>query len=297
MPRLGSPDGPPAGRIVEIVPAPTKIVVRSPAFGRIVFENLDPNILLGDLKENIRNRLVLPPTRAVDLSAWGVALQDDWKTLQQCHVKNNGQLDMRTCLVQVPSELRYLERVRAVCTALETRNIALDSMRCTGFELKQKIHQGLLCADHAWFDKQGERTAVTGGTLLATANVAANPTADLPAIRLGEELITTIPHLGEMGKGKPVTVIRARQGGPPINVVDTNVVQLVLTPDKQKISFQGVEIADSTMVWALGCRTDDTIELEFESPAVPPILTLLRTPDKPKEKKKGGGKKGKKGKS
>ena len=288
MPRLGTP-GPPAGRIVEVVPAPTKIVVRSPVFGRIAFENLDPNLLLGELKEMVRARLVLPPTRAVDLALWGVVLTDDWKTLQECHVKDNGQLDMRTFLVQVPSR-ESLERVRVVCTALETRNIDLDSMRCTGLELKQKIHQALLCAGHAWFDKHGVRTAVTGGTLLANANVAANPTADLAAIRLGEELITTIPHLGEMGKGKPVGVIRARQGGPPINVVDTNVVQLILTPDKQKLSFHGVEISDSTMLWSLGCRSDDTIELEFESPVVPPILTLLRTPDKPKEKKKGGGK-------
>ena len=64
--------------------------------------------------------------------------------------------------------------------------------------------------------------------------------------------------------------------------------------EKQKLSFHGVEIHDLALLYGLGCRDDDAIQLEFESPTVPPVLALLRTPDKPKEgkKSKGGGKKG-----
>ena len=289
-PRHATQEGPLVGHIVEEFPPPSKLFVRSAVYGKITLDDLEPNTTLFLLKEQIRNRVALPPTKTVELTTWGLQLVDDWKTLQECRLKNNGQLDMRTALAQVASH--GLERVRVVSTAIETRIVNVD-MRTKGIDLKNKIHQALVCAEHAWYDKDGVRTAVAGVTLLATASLPANEAAALGAIRLGEELISTIPHLGEMGKGKPISVIRARKGGAPFNVNDTTVAALTLLPEKQKISFRGVEVQDATMLWALGCRSDDVIELEFESPAVPPILTLLRTPDKPKEGKKGGKKKGK----
>ena len=82
----------------------------------------------------------------------------------------------------------------------------------------------------------------------------------------------------------------------PINVIDTNLVQLQLPAEKQKLCLHGVEVTDTTSLWALGCRTDDAVELEFESPVMPPILALLRAPEKPKAEKKGKGKGGGKGK-
>ena len=57
-----------------------------------------------------------------------------------------------------------------------------------------------------------------------------------------------------------------------------------------KLSFAGEEIRDTDTLWALGCRTDDLVTLEFESPAQPDILKLLRGPE-PEKKEKGGKKK------
>ena len=44
------------------------------------------------------------------------------------------------------------------------------------------------------------------------------------------------------------------------------------------------------MLFSLGVRNDDTLMLEFASPAMPPTLKLLRTPDPPKAAKGKGGK-------
>ena len=47
------------------------------------------------------------------------------------------------------------------------------------------------------------------------------------------------------------------------------------------------------MLYDLGVRTDDAIELEFESPVTPTELTIVRSPAPEKKSKKdaGGGKK------
>ena len=283
------------GQVEELLPAPTKIHVRSAVHGKVAFEGLEPEMTVGQLKAQIHQRLMLPPTRAVELSTWGSKLEDDWKTLQECRLKSGGQLDMRTTLAPHINQRHTLERVRVVCTALETRCIAVDK-RTTGLELKQKIEAQLKCAEHSWYDKHGVRTAVMGVTLLAQTVQKGDPKTETPEIRLGEEFISTVPHLQEMGKGKPVSVIRARRGGMPFNIPDTNVIQLILPVEKQKLSFHGVEVSDTTTLWGLGCRTDDAVELEFESPVQPPILKILRGPEPEKKGKKGGGGKKKKGK-
>ena len=292
MPR-GDGDGPSQqGGVDELTPPPTKVVVRSPVHGRIVFDNLEPDTTLGWLKAVLRDRLVLPPIREVHLSTWGNELEHEWRTLQQCKIKTNGLIDMRTSLVE-PDFDRPLERVRVASTALETRTLAVGK-QSTVLELKEKIRMHLAGGEHEWYDKEGARTSVMGVTLLATANVKGEEKAETKDIRLGEELVSTVPHLGEMGKGKPVSVIRARRGGPPFNVLDSNVVALQLPAEQQKLSFRGVEMTnDAATLFALGCRNDDVVELEFVSPVCPPVLTLLRAPDKPKEKKGKGGKGGK----
>lgn len=70
---------------------------------------------------------------------------------------------------------------------------------------------------------------------------------------------------------------------------------LTLPPEKQRLSFRGVELRDGDSLYALGCRTDDAIDLEFESPSTPEPLRIVREPaaEKPAKKEKGGDKKGK----
>jgi hypothetical protein len=288
---------------LALPPAPTKIFVRSSVYGRITLDGLEPNTTIGKLKEKLNELLKLPPFKAIHLSSWGMPLAEEKCTLRDCKLRTGSQLDFRTSIV-IPSEDRVLERVRVVCTALVTRTIPV-SKHTTGLELKQRIHQNLNCGEHEWYNKEGARISVTGGTLLATSNVAADAKAETAALRLGDEFVSTIPHLGEMGKGKPVSVINARKGTGPVSVLDTNVVTIAssLTTDKQRLTFRGVDIPDAATLYSLGCRNDDSIMLEFESPVVPPILTLLRTPDtgkasgkKGKGGAKGGGKGGGKGK-
>jgi len=276
--------------IQAITPPPTKLFVRSSVHGRLTLDGLDAPSTVGSLKTQIRDRLRLPPTRALHLSTWGSQLGDDYMTLQEYKLRTGSQLDMRTSHV-CPSDDRPLERLRVCSTALVTRTIAV-SKHTTVLELKQKLHEQLLCGEHEWFDKQGVRTTQTGCTLLATANASADAKAETAAMRLGDEFVSTTTHLGEMGKGKPISVIRARRGGLPINIADDKLVALQLPPEKQTLTFEGRAAPDAALLYALGCRSDDTLWLEFESPAMPPVLALLRGPDKVKGGKKGKGKGG-----
>ena len=70
------------------------------------------------------------------------------------------------------------------------------------------------------------------------------------------------------------------------------VASLSLKPEEMTLSYCGRAIGDADVLWSLGCRTDDAITLEFESPTAPEVLKLLRDPTVPE--KGGGGKKGKK---
>ena len=83
------------------------------------------------------------------------------------------------------------------------------------------------------------------------------------------------------------------KNGAPCTVSAEMVEFLDLTPQKMQLTFGGVEIRDIDALYALGCRTDDVVHLEFESPCVPPILALVRAPA-PEKDKGGKGKKKKK---
>ena len=128
--------------------------------------------------------------------------------------------------------------------------------------------------------------------MLSTTKVAADDKLGVVAQTLGEEFVTSAPMQGEMGKGKPISVIRARQGGEPVLVNDMNVAPVLLPPEKQRITFRGMDAQDHALLWDLGVRQDDCVSLEFESPCEPPVLKILRAPVMPKAK---GGKKGKGG--
>ena len=278
------------GHIEEIVPPPTKLHVRCSIYGKLIFDELKPSVTLGELKQLIVDRLVLQPDRLVRLSHWGIELQDDRCTLQDLKLKNGCTLDMRTSLSYGPRpEAQGLERVRVVSTALETRTVAV-SPATTGLDLKNAIMKLLLCGDHEWYDKLGNRTAVLGGTVLALAKMAADDKAGTVAMSQGEEFVTSQPFVGEMGKGKPLSVVRASKGGAPVLVNDLNLVMLHLPPEKQRLTFHSSDVRDASLLCELGIRTDDTIMLEFESPCAPAVLQLLRAPVVPKEGKKKGGK-------
>ena len=70
------------------------------------------------------------------------------------------------------------------------------------------------------------------------------------------------------------------------------VASLGLKPEEMTLSYCGRAIGDADVLWSLGCRTDDCVELEFESPCQPEMLKFLRNaPDPPPKKDKGKGKK------
>ena len=99
--------------------------------------------------------------------------------------------------------------------------------------------------------------------------------------------------LGRVWEGQGPQRDRARAGAPAGQRDGHEFGALILPPAEQTLSWHGVKREDEETLWALGCRTDDTIMLEFLSPTEPPILKILRAPDKPGKAK--GDKKGKKG--
>ena len=293
-PRLGSTTAFDAsGALVEVLPAPTQLLIRSPIHGNLTFDNLAAEETVGALKQKVIERLRMPPSRQVHLSSWGLDLPDD-QTLRQCRLKTNSMLDMRVALVRVDDSVRTtLERVRVMSTALETQLFCVDRSTTT-LDLKRKIESHLARGEHEWFNSKGERTTAFGTTVLAASAQKADEKAGTSQVSLGEQLVTTTPYAGE-GKGKPINVFRVRKGQPAL-VNDNSVVPLALPPEKQTLSFAGRQISDEATLWAMGVRQDDAIMLEFASPVMPPILQVLRAPDKPKGEKKGkgGGGKGKK---
>ena len=279
------------------VPAPTKVYVRSSVHGKICLDGLEPETTIQQLKQLVRDRIKLVPGKELHLSSWGNELSEEWRTLHEYKLKNSCVLDMRTKFATFPAgeeeeEERGLTRLRVMSTALETRVYPVDN-QTTILELKQQIHQYFLSGEHEWYNRAGERTVVTGATLLAKKTEKADERTETAAMKMGEEFVSTVPLSGEFGKGKALSVIRARRGGLPVNVMDTSLEQLILPPAEQTLSWHGVKREDEETLWALGCRTDDTIMLEFLSPTEPPILKILRAPDKPGKAK--GDKKGKKG--
>jgi len=258
----------------------------------MVVDDLEPDSTVADIKAHIAERLRFPPGRVIHLSSWGVALNDDFKTLQECNLRTGGQLEMRTTLC-APNPERGLRRVRVTSSALETRRIEVDPTT-TGGELKQRFQAMLTLGEYEWFDKAGTRKVVTGTTLITTAKTPADSKTETVAMQLGEEFITSEPINGEVGKGKPLAAVRARsKTGYEILINDSNVTQLQLVPEQLRLSFRGLDVPDDARLWDRGVRHDDAVVLEFESPAQPPILKILRPPAPPKKEKKGTGKKSK----
>lgn len=256
----------------------------------MVIDGLEADSTVGSVKTQIAERLRLLPSRLIHLSSWGVPLRDDFRTLQEYKLRTGGHLEMRTSLC-APNPDLLLRRVRIICSALETRRVAVDPTT-TGADLKLKIQEVLTVGEYEWFDKAGVRKPVTGTTLIATSKAAADPKLETVAMTLGEEFITTEPVVGEVGKGKPLAVVRARsKQGHEVLISDANVVQLQLLPEQQRLSFGGVEVRDDARLIDLGVCHDDPIYLEFESPTQPQILKILRAPAPPKKEKKGKKKK------
>ena len=274
------------GSIEALPPAPTALHVRcAPPYGTLTFSGLEEDTTVGWLKEQLAERLELPPSKKVHLSHWGAELTDDWKTLQDLRLREGSQVSMRTSLCD--PGLRPLERVRVTCTALQTRSVVVDAKATTGLELKRSIQAQLMTGERAFYDKAGVRTVVTGTTVLCAVAQAADEKTETPELRLGEEFISTLPILGE-AKGKGVSVMRVQKGGDPFTINDNMFSTLLLPPEKQRLSFRGVDVPDDALLWELGVRQDDPIQLEFESPLMPAVLQLLRAPEKPKAAKKGG---------
>jgi len=283
---LGSLGGIP--QTIDILP-PRCISVRSPVHGMLTFDGIAEDTTVGHLKVMIVERVGLSPARRIHLSWFGRELPDQL-TLAQCRVRSSSVLDMRLTLVRLDAfERTSLERVRVLCTCLETQTYAVDRTT-TAAELKLKIRSFLTRGEHEWFGKKGERSTACGTTVFVNAALKADEKAGTEAFGLGEELVTTAPLVGE-GKGKPISVFRVRKGKPAM-VGDSSVALLDLPPEKQRLSFRAQTIEDSQRLWDVGVRHDDVICLEFESPTMPQKLQLVRAPDKPKDKKKGGKKGG-----
>lgn len=266
--------------VVDEVPPPTKVFVRSSSAipgksGTMTFDKLEGGTTLGALKQLITERHLLTPDKALHLSHWGIDLDGDFCTLQDFKLKTGCTLDMRTVIAPWRAAAA-LERVRVKCTAIEIRVLAVDS-KTTGEDLKDKIYAALYNAEHEWYNANGERRAVTGATVLASTNVAADEKAGTAAAEHGEEFITAEP-LGreEFGKGKVASVVRASRGGPPVQINDIDLVVLYLPPEKQRLSYRGVDIKDSDVLSELGVQHDETICLEFISPCIPHNLSIVR---------------------
>ena len=267
------------------------MLVRAPIHGVLTINNLPEELSVAGLKHIIAERICLAPARRLHLSFWGRDLPDEL-SLMDCRIRTNSVIDMRQTLVRLDDIPRpTLERVRVLCTALETRIYPVDTAT-TALELKQKIAAFLTRGEHEWYSKTGVRSEACGTTVLVTGRLKADEKSGTEAFGPGEELVTTAPFAGE-GKGKPITVFRVSKGRPAL-IGDGSIVPLALPVEKQSLSFHGVPIADDACLWNVGVRHDDTIALEFVSPTVPKPLEQVRAPDKPKGAGKKGGGKGKK---
>ena len=276
----------PEHSIIEPMPAPTQVLVRCSVHGDVTIDQLHEGVTVETLKQTIMQRLKLPPGRLVHLSSWGRELPDNVR-LQECRLRNNCMLNMKTSLTRLDSR-STLERVRITSTVLETVPLPVDRT-VTGLDLKRKIEAFLTRGEHEWYDnKTGGATSACGATVLTMAKEAADEKLGTSTMKVGEQLVLTTPFAGE-GKGKPINAIRTRTGKPVV-VMDSNIVLLTLPPEKQRLWIGGQQIDDNALLWDVGVRHDDAVMLEFESPTMPAILQLLRAPDKPKGSKGKGGK-------
>jgi hypothetical protein len=128
---------------------------------------------------------------------------------------------------------------------------------------------------------------VAGQTLLAIDSATAVE-GGTGAVTLGEELVVDSSQVAALRGGKGLVAARrvaGRAHGEILMISEPMVAIITLPPEKMKLSFLGAEIKDSDSLWELGCRTDDLVALEFESPASPELLKFMRTPTQEKSGK------------
>jgi len=271
------------------VTSPARVYVRNGPNGLLAIANLPETMTVAQLKETLGERLMLKPGRRIQLYSWGRELQDE-KTLASYALPTNAQIDMKIVICHLPTE-RGLRRVRLVSTAIKTRQLAVES-NISVLELKSRLHQHLLKADHEWYDLEGTCSRMRGSTFVAVAEAQDDERTATAALFLGEEVIG-VSAGGDGKKGGPLSVRRAEKGT-QCDVLETNLVLLDLPPPKQKLLWKGSPMAEHEVLWDLGVRTDDEVSLEFESPAMPQVLQIMRAPVPEKPPKKDKGDKGKK---
>jgi len=272
------------------VTPPARVYARNGPNGLLALANLPEVMTVAQLKEMLSERLMIKPGRRIQLFSWGRELEDD-KVLTSYCLPTNAQIDMKIVMCHLPDN-RGLRRVRLVSTAIKTRQLAIEP-GVTVLELKSRLHQHLLKADHEWYDLEGICSRMRGSTYVAVAEAKEDDKTGTAALFLGEEVIG-MGGGGDGKKGGALTVRRAEKGT-QCDVLEGNLVLLDLTPPKQKLIWRGQPMEDQQTLWDLGVRTDDEITLEFESPAMPQVLQIMRAPapEKPPKKEKGekGGKK------
>ena len=264
------------------------VVVKSALHGTVTINGTE-GLTVGALKERVKERVMLRPSRLIHLAFYGRELPDS-ATLEDCHVKTGGKLDMRVDYME-EERMEKLERVRVVSTAIKTRLFLVDQ-HTTGLEIKQKYAQVLQRGEHRWHGKDGEAICVSGATVLSTGNVARDEKTGTSRLRIGEELV--VPG-NFFEPSKKVIAVHRANSGTLVAVHDGGLVPLVLPPPKLRLSWAGKDVADGASLWNLGVPNDSDLMIEFESPAMPPILQLMRSPDKPGKAKGSGGKKKGKG--
>lgn len=260
----------------------------SEAIPTMVFGHLTPTTTVGDLRQLVWSRLLPGPTTAIVISSWGRVLDDPRKTLLQNDLTGDAKLEVRFVERDLPAD-RGLTRVRLCSTALATRVIDVEA-NATGMDLKRLVEGALARRQYEWYDHNGDPIVCNNGvTLVAVETREYEENGGTDAVRAGEELIMDVMKKGMLSTGKGSVMAHRMTTGEVCNIADPMVAFLDLKAERSiKLSYAGKEVLDDERLWKLGVRTDDAIDLEFESPALPEILKLLRGPDPPA---KGGGKK------
>ena len=259
---------------------------------QMAFGDLLPGCTVGDLRELVRSVLLPGPYTQIILESWGRPLEDAEKTLREYQVNDDAKV--MVLLVErnggaSPGDDRGLRRLRVRCSCLQLRSIEVDA-KCKGADLKSIVEKCLGRGQYEWWDADGNRIKSNNATTLLALEAKAAEEGGTDAVELGEELIIDSSQALSLRGGKGSATARRMISGTTCTVTEAMVAFLDLKCDKMTLSYGGNVIQDTDSLWSLGCRTDDLIDLEFESPCVPPILTLLRSEDAPKAAKGGGGK-------
>jgi len=257
----------------------------------MVFSGLAPGCTVGELRELVRSQLLPGPHTSIVLESWGCVLEDEAKTLFEYSIKDDSKLQVR--LVERPAayEGRGLSRLRISCSALEMRAVDV-APNSSGADLKRTIESTLARGQYEWWDANGDSIRISNGATIVVAEARPeDEAAGTSMVTLGEELIVDGSQASVLRAGKGVAKAVRMVSGTACYVVEPMVAFLNLPAEMMTVSVGGTPLLDTDSLWALGCRTDDDVTLEFESPALPDILKLMRGPEPEKKEKGGKGKK------